>query len=51
MGSPADFGNFINAVIDERAFDKIAGYIDYIKQQSDAEIVAGGNYDKSRLFY
>lgn len=47
MGSPADFGNFINAVIDERAFDKIAGYIDYIKQQPDAEIVAGGKYDKS----
>lgn len=47
MGSPADFGNFINAVIDERAFDKIAGYIDYIKAQPDAEIVVGGNYDKS----
>ena len=51
MGSPADFGNFINAVIDERAFDKIAGYIDYIKQQSDAEIVAGGNYDKSTGYF
>ncbi len=47
MGSPEDTSNFINAVIDERAFDKIAGYIDYIKEQSDAEILVGGNYDKS----
>lgn len=47
MGSPVDFGNFINAVIDERAFDKIAGYIDFIKEQPDAEILAGGTYDKS----
>lgn len=51
MGSPADFSNFINAVIDERAFDKIAGYIDYIKAQPDAEIVAGGNYDKSKGYF
>jgi 1-pyrroline-5-carboxylate dehydrogenase len=47
MGSTADPSNFVNAVIDEKAFDKIAGYIDYIKEQSDAEIVVGGNYDKS----
>lgn len=47
MGSTADPSNFVNAVIDEKAFDKIAGYIDYIKQQNDAEIVVGGNYDKS----
>ncbi len=47
MGSPEDTSNFINAVIDERSFDKIAGYIDYIKTQADAEIIAGGNYDKS----
>lgn len=46
MGSPEDTTNFINAVIDERAFDKIAGYIDYIKTQSDAEIIVGGNYNK-----
>ena len=51
MGSPEDFSNFINAVIDERAFDKIAGYIDYIKDQNDAEIVAGGNYDKSKGYF
>lgn len=46
MGTPEDTSNFVNAVIDERAFDKISGYIDYIKGQSDAEIVAGGNYNK-----
>lgn len=51
MGSPEDSSNFINAVIDERAFDKIAGYIDYIKGQSDAEIIAGGNYDKSKGYF
>jgi 1-pyrroline-5-carboxylate dehydrogenase len=47
MGSTADPSNFVNAVIDEKAFDKIAGYIEYIKEQSDAEILVGGNYDKS----
>lgn len=51
MGSPDDTSNFINAVIDERAFDKIAGYIDYIKEQNDAEIIAGGNYDKSKGYF
>lgn len=47
MGSPEDYSNFINAVIDERAFDKIASYIDYVKGADDAEILIGGNYDKS----
>lgn len=51
MGSPEDFSNFINAVIDEPAFDKISGYIDYCKAQDDAEIVAGGNYDKSKGYF
>ena len=51
MGSPEDFGNFINAVIDERSFDKIAGYIDYIKESGDAEIIVGGNYDKSTGYF
>lgn len=51
MGDPADFGNFINAVIDERAFDKIAGYIDRVKAADDAEIVAGGGYDKSTGYF
>ncbi|MEJ6617526.1 MAG: L-glutamate gamma-semialdehyde dehydrogenase [Crocinitomicaceae bacterium] len=47
MGSPEDTSNFVNAVISEVSFDKIAGYIDYVKGQSDAEIIVGGNYDKS----
>ncbi len=51
MGKPDDFSNFINAVIDERAFDKIASYIDYIKGQDDAEILIGGNYDKSSGYF
>ncbi|MGC6433174.1 MAG: L-glutamate gamma-semialdehyde dehydrogenase [Crocinitomicaceae bacterium] len=51
IGSTGDTNNFVNAVIDERAFDKIAGYIDYIKAQSDAEILCGGNYDKSKGYF
>ena len=51
MGSPEDPSNFINAVIDEKAFDRIANYIDYVKEQSDAEIIAGGGYDKSKGYF
>jgi len=47
VGSPEDPSNFINAVISETAFDKISSFIDYAKQQSDAEIIVGGNYNKS----
>ncbi|MCB9359858.1 MAG: L-glutamate gamma-semialdehyde dehydrogenase [Flavobacteriales bacterium] len=51
MGSPEDFSNFINAVIDERSFDKIASFIDYAKASDEAEIIAGGNYDKSKGYF
>jgi 1-pyrroline-5-carboxylate dehydrogenase len=51
MGTPDDTSNFVNAVIDERAFDKISGFIDYCKTQSDAEIITGGNYDKSKGYF
>ena len=51
MGSPIDFENFVNAVIDKPAFDKIAGFIDYVKDQDDAEIIAGGNYDDSKGYF
>ena len=51
MGSPEDFSNFINAVIDERAFDKIAKFIDDAKKSSDAEIIVGGGYDKSKGYF
>lgn len=47
MGSPADFGNFINAVIDRRSFDKIKSYIEYAKSQDDCEIISGGGCDDS----
>jgi len=51
IGTPGDTANFVNAVIDERAFDKIAAYIDFCKGQSDAEIIAGGTYDKSTGYF
>ena len=47
MGPTEDFTNFINAVIDEKSFDKLAKYIDAAKKDSNVEIIAGGNYDKS----
>ncbi|MDI6048685.1 L-glutamate gamma-semialdehyde dehydrogenase [Flavobacterium sp. XS2P24] len=47
MGSPEDFGNFITAVIHEGSFDKLAGFINQAKKDADAEIIVGGNYDKS----
>jgi 1-pyrroline-5-carboxylate dehydrogenase len=51
MGGTEDFGNFINAVIDERSFDKIAKYIDGAKQADAVEVVAGGTYDKSKGYF
>jgi 1-pyrroline-5-carboxylate dehydrogenase len=51
MGDTADFSNFINAVIDEKAFDSISGYIDDVKASDDAEIVVGGGYDKSKGYF
>tara|TARA_B100001057_G_C22861583_1_gene954749 strand:- start:2796 stop:4424 length:1629 start_codon:yes stop_codon:yes gene_type:complete len=51
MGSPEDPSNFINAVISEKAFDSIASYIDYAKNAADAEIIVGGNYDKSKGYF
>lgn len=51
MGSPEDMGNFITAVINEGSFDKLAKYIDEAKKADDAEIIAGGNYDKSKGYF
>ncbi len=51
MGSPEDFRNFINAVIDEKSFDKISNYIANAKKDSNVEIIAGGNYDKSKGYF
>ncbi len=49
-GTPEDFTNFVNAVIDEKSFDKITAYIDQAKADG-IEIVAGGTYDKSEGYY
>ncbi|MBC5775588.1 L-glutamate gamma-semialdehyde dehydrogenase [Pontibacter sp. KCTC 32443] len=51
MGAPEDFSNFINAVIDEKSFDKIAKYIDNAKNSNEVEIIAGGGYDKSKGYF
>ena len=51
MGSPEDMGNFVSAVISEGSFDKLAKYIDEAKNASDAEIIAGGGYDKSKGYF
>ncbi len=50
MGGTEDFRNFINAVIDEKAFDRIATYIDHAKADGQ-QIIAGGNYDKSKGYF
>lgn len=47
MGSPEDFSNFFTAVIHEGSFDKLAKFIDQAKKDADAEVIIGGNYDKS----
>ena len=47
MGDPADFTNLVSAVIDEKAFNNITGYIERARESGDAEIITGGNYDSS----
>lgn len=51
MGPTEDFGNFINAVIDEKAFNSITGYIEKARQNPLNEIIAGGKYDKSNGYF
>lgn len=51
MGSPEDMGNFITAVIHEGSFDKLASYIDRAKKDTNAEVILGGNYDKSKGYF
>lgn len=51
MGPTEDFGNFINAVIDEKSFDKLSGFIEQAKKDNDATVVAGGNCDKSKGYF
>lgn len=51
MGSPEDMGNFVSAVITEASFDKLASYIDAAKKANDAEVIAGGGYDKTKGYF
>ena len=51
VGSPSDTSNFINAVISEKAFDNICSYIDFAKLSNEAEIIVGGDYDKSKGYF
>src|SRR5687767_3283280 len=51
IGGVEDFGNFINAVIDEKSFDKITSYITNAKNNNDASIIAGGEFDKSKGYF
>lgn len=51
MGDVRDFGNFINAVIDEKSFDKISGYIDAAKKDKGVSVIAGGKYDKTKGYF
>ncbi len=51
MGGTEDFTNFVNAVIDEKSFDKIANYISNAKEADGVEVIAGGNYDKSKGYF
>ena len=50
-GSPEDMSNFVTAVIHEGSFDKLAKYIDQAKKDDNAEVIAGGNYDKSKGYF
>lgn len=50
MGPVEDFGNFVNAVIDAKAFEKISGYIEQAKKDGQ-EILCGGNYDRSEGYF
>ncbi len=51
MGPPEDFTNFVNAVIDESAFDKLKGFIDRAREDKDADVIFGGKCDKSVGYY
>ena len=51
MGDPRDFSNFLTAVIDRKAFDKIKGYIEGAAESSDAEIIVGGECDDSEGYF
>lgn len=51
IGPVEDFRNFVNAVIDEKSFDKLVNYIEGAKKDASCEIIAGGTYDKSKGWF
>jgi 1-pyrroline-5-carboxylate dehydrogenase len=51
MGGTEDFSNFVNAVIDERSFDKISNYINEAKKSDKVTVIAGGKCDKSKGYF
>ncbi|MBU4195115.1 MAG: L-glutamate gamma-semialdehyde dehydrogenase [Actinobacteria bacterium] len=51
VGDVCEFGNFMNAVIDREAFDKIVGYIEFAREDPDMEILCGGTYDDSEGYF
>jgi 1-pyrroline-5-carboxylate dehydrogenase len=51
MGDPADFRNFLSAVIDRKAFDSIVGYVDLARHSPEATIIAGGQGDASEGYF
>lgn len=51
VGTVEDFSNFVNAVIDEKAFDSITKYISKAKKDKKAKILVGGNYSKSKGYF
>jgi len=51
MGDPGDLSNFINAVIHEESFDRITSYIEQARIDDDADVIAGGEYNKSEGYF
>jgi 1-pyrroline-5-carboxylate dehydrogenase len=51
VGDVRDFSNFMNAVIDEASYDNITGYIQHAKSSTDAEVIFGGKYDKTKGYF
>jgi 1-pyrroline-5-carboxylate dehydrogenase len=51
VGDPRDFTNFVNAVIDQKAFDKIKSYIEAARESDDAEVIVGGECDDSEGWF
>ncbi|MEA2071627.1 MAG: L-glutamate gamma-semialdehyde dehydrogenase [Asgard group archaeon] len=51
IGEPDDFSNYVNAIIDKKAFESITEYIDYSKESNEADVIIGGNADDSKGYF